>query len=73
MTENAGKKVQIKPPVRVNTRIAADTNDWLDLRAQETGLTKSGLINIAVEAYRKEVESVKAMPAMVQKLKELGL
>ena len=60
-------------PVRLNTRISADTNEWLDKRAYEMGLTKSALINLAVESYRKETETVKAMPEMLKKLKELGL
>lgn len=64
---------KVKPPVRLNTRISADTNEWLDRRAQEMGLTKSAIINISVEAYRKEVETVKSMPEMMRKLKELGL
>jgi hypothetical protein len=63
----------MREPVRVNTRISADTNDWLDKKVQEMALTKSALINIAVENYRKEQEVTKALPDMMVKLKELGL
>jgi predicted DNA-binding protein len=60
-----------RAPVRLNTRISADTNEWLDKRAYEMGLTKSAVINLAVEAYRKEVETVRAMPEVLRKLNDL--
>lgn len=64
---------KVNAPVRVNTKISADTNKWLDEKAYEMGLTKSALINLAVENYRKESETVQAMPEMLKKLRELGL
>jgi predicted DNA-binding protein len=63
----------IKPPVRVNTRIAHQTNEWLDRKALEMALTKSALINIAIENYRKEIETVNALPELLKKMKELGI
>lgn len=59
-------------PVRVGTRISADTNNWLDQKAFEMGLTKAALINIAIENYRKEYESIRTLPDMVKQLKTLA-
>ena len=48
----------MESPVRLNFRVSADTNRWLVRKAYEMGLTKSALINLAVESYRKDVEKV---------------
>lgn len=56
-------------PVRVGTRISADTNKWLDEKAYQMGLTKAALINIAVENYRKEYEAIRTLPDIVKQLK----
>lgn len=66
-------QMEEREPARINTRISADTNDWLDRRSKEVALSKSALINIAVENYRREVETVKVMPDIVKKLKEIGV
>lgn len=60
-------------PVRVNTRIASDLNEWLDKRSEKTAVSKSALINLAIENYRKEVETVAALPALLKKLEEMGI
>lgn len=59
-------------PVRVNTHISANANDWLDKRSAETALSKSALINIAIENYRKEVEVVDNMPKLIEKMRQIG-
>ncbi len=60
-------------PVRVNTRISSDTNAWLDKRSEETAISKSALINLAIENYRKETEVVKGLPQLLEKLKDMGI
>lgn len=61
-----------RPAVRLNTRVSADTNDWLDRKAEEMAISKSALVAIAVENYRKEVETVNALPEILKKLEEMG-
>lgn len=61
-----------KPPVRLNTRVSSDTNDWLDRKSEEMAISKSALVAIAVENYRKEVETVNALPEILKKLEEMG-
>lgn len=60
-------------PVRINTRISHDLNEWLDRKSLEMAISKSALVNIAVENYRKEVETVAALPALLKKLEEMGI
>jgi len=64
---------EIKSPVRVGTRVSHSMNEWLDRRSQETAISKSTLINIALENYRKEVEVMDIMPDLKRKLKEQGI
>lgn len=56
----------VRPPFRINTRISADTNDWLDKKAYELGVTKSALISMAIEDYRKNTEAVYMIPGMMK-------
>ena len=63
----------MRQPVRVGTRISADSNDWLDNRSLETGFTKSSLMNIAIENYRKECEVVSNLPLLLEELKKQGI
>ena len=65
--------MDLRPPVRLNTRISADTNDWLDRKSREMAISKSALVALAVENYRKEVETVSNLPALLKKLEEMGL
>jgi hypothetical protein len=52
---------EVRELVRVNTRISADLNDWLDNESKRTGLSKSAIMMIATEGYRKERDVVKSM------------
>ena len=63
-----------KDMVRINTRISSYANKWLDTRAQETGLSKSALVMIAVENYIQQnqaMETMKDMGALFVKLEEI--
>lgn len=53
-----------KEMVRVNTRISKTLNDWLDEESAKTGLSKSSLIMMAAENYRKEKEVMASMADM---------
>ena len=49
---------------RINTRLGLKQNDWLDRESAETGITKSGLVAMAVEQYIQQKEAVEAMNNM---------
>lgn len=60
-------------PVRVNTKIPADANDWLDARSAETGISKSTLISIAVDTYRKEQSVItQLLPRLLEQMERMG-
>jgi len=50
--------------VRVNTRLAVDLNDWYDAESKKSGLSKSSMIMMAAENYRREKEAFKGMADM---------
>lgn len=62
-----------KPPVRINTKISHELNEWLDKRSREVGISKSALVAISVENYRKETETIAILPDLMSKLEELEL
>lgn len=47
--------------VRVNTRIGADANTWLDEESNRTGVPKSTLIHLAIEQYIQQKEAFARM------------
>ncbi|PIC71005.1 hypothetical protein [Sporosarcina sp. P17b] len=57
--------------IRVNTRIPFDLNDWLDAEATRTGLSKSAIVMMATENYRREKEAFKSMADMGQVVEKL--
>lgn len=64
----------MKETVRVNTRISADLNEWLDNESIRTGLSKSAIMMVATENYRKEQEVLNRMADMgelVAKIEQL--
>lgn len=50
--------------VRVNTRISADMNAWLDSETEKNGIPKSTQILLALENYRREKDAMKAMQSI---------
>lgn len=64
---------QEKKPMRLNTKVSYELNEWLDKRSEEVGISKSALVAIACENYRKETEAVALMPVLLAKLQELGV
>lgn len=52
--------------IRVGTKLSDDLNSWFDMRSEKTGISKSSLIAIACESYRKEQELVTNIPKFMQ-------
>lgn len=50
--------------VRINTRISSKLNEWLDKESKETGMSKSTIVMLAVEGYRKEKDAMEMMVNM---------
>lgn len=44
---------KLENTIRVNSRVSLDANAWLDQRSLESGISKSSLIQFAIEAYIK--------------------
>jgi hypothetical protein len=62
--------------VRVNTRISATLNDWLDEESKLTGVPKSTLVMLALENFFKEREVIRRMTdlgTVMDKLNEIEL
>lgn len=47
--------------VRINTRISTIMNEWLDERSRITGLSKSTIVMLALEGYKKEQDAFDMM------------
>lgn len=52
--------------VRVGTKLSDDLNNWFDSHSEKTGISKSSLIALACESYRKEQELVTNIPKFMQ-------
>lgn len=59
--------------VRVNTKISDKSNDWLDKKSLEMAVSKSALINIAIEHYRMQMEVLDVLPQMLEELEKQGI
>ena len=57
--------------VRVNTRIGAHHNEWLDKESARTGVSKSGLIQLAIDSYKMQNEAIHTLDEMVKKIENL--
>jgi len=71
-----GGFIMMNETIRVNTRLAVDLNDWFDEESRKTGLSKSSLIMMAADNYRKEKEVMKGMADMsslVAKIEQLEI
>ena len=58
--------------VRVNTRIGVHHNDWLDKESARTGVSKSGLIQLAIDSYKMQNEVIYTLDQMTKKIDDLG-
>lgn len=57
--------------VRLNVRVSKENNDYLDKKSMQTGISKSALVQIAVEQYRQQNEAVRAMNNMEKYVDQL--
>lgn len=61
---------------RVNSRLGYTQNAWLDEESKRTGISKSSLIQIAVEQYIAQKQALNAMgdmSVMIEKLENIEL
>lgn len=61
---------------RVNSRLGYTQNKWLDEESKLTGISKSSLIQMAVEQYIAQKQALNAMydmPSMIEKLESLEM
>jgi len=57
--------------VRVNTRISATLNKWLDEQTEKTGIPKSTIIHLALEQFVSQKETIDTMGLLLKKLEDL--
>lgn len=57
--------------VRVNARIGKQHNDYLDNKSAETGISKSSLIQLAIDSYMMQDTAIKSFDAIAQKIESL--
>lgn len=49
-------------PVRLNTRVSAELNEWLNKESAATGMSKSAIVANAVEMARLQKMSMQSLP-----------
>jgi len=57
--------------VRVNTRIGEHHNKFLDDYSKQTGMSKSGLIQIAVDRFMRETQGMTTMEQLLKEVQQL--
>jgi len=57
--------------VRVNTRIGVHHNEYLDSESDRTGISKSSLIQLAIDNYMRQNQSMTTLEQLVFEIKEL--
>ena len=55
---------QVSGLFRLNVRVSQKQNKWLEDESAETGLSKSALVQLAVENYIQQRKTVDAMGTM---------
>lgn len=59
---------------RLNVRVSKSINDWLDARSKETGISKSSLVFLALEQYKRDtsvIENMDKFQSVYEKLEDL--
>lgn len=54
--------------VRVNTRISADLNKWLNDESQRSGVPKSTLIHLALTTYMQQQRAIGSLEEIIKRL-----
>lgn len=57
--------------VRINARIGQKHNEFLDRESQETGISKSALIQLAVDQYMTQKQGMATMEKLLNEIKDL--
>lgn len=57
---------------RLNVRVSQKQNKWLEDESAETGLSKSALVQLAVENYIQQKKTVDAMGTMNELVDKLA-
>ena len=55
---------------RVNIRISETVDKFFDMRASETGVSKSALMNLAMEEYIRSYLAMEELPRLIEFAKE---
>lgn len=57
--------------VRVNTRLGVKHNEFLDKESAETGISKSALIQLAVDQYMLQRQTITSLGQIMSKMDEI--
>lgn len=63
---------QVSGLFRLNVRVSQKQNTWLEEESAETGLSKSALVQLAVENYIQQKKTVDAMGTMNELVDKLA-
>lgn len=63
---------QVSGLFRLNVRVSQKQNTWLEDESAETGLSKSALVQLAVENYIQQKKTVDAMGTMNELVDKLA-
>lgn len=63
---------QVSGLFRLNVRVSRKQNEWLEDESAETGLSKSALVQLAVENYIQQKKTVDAMGTMNEMIEKLA-
>lgn len=64
--------MDVREPFRINVRVSADLNDWLDKESKETGISKTSIVAFATEQYRQQKNTTVSIPEMIELIKKQG-
>ena len=63
---------QVSGLFRLNVRVSQKQNQWIEDESAETGLSKSALVQLAVENYIQQKKTVDAMGTMNELIDKLA-
>lgn len=63
----------VREPVRINIRIPAEINDWLDKESKRTAVPKSSLVYMMIDSYISQkavVSTMQGMPELMNRVEK---
>lgn len=57
--------------IRVGARIGIHHNDYLDAESKRTGISKSTLIQLAIDNYMRQNQSMTTLEQLITEIREL--